>query len=111
MGTVMVCRVTRQGARLRPAIQVKTHDGKHFSSENKTIMIEMKSGNKTIVGYTTLQNDFFGRVRQIRAIYPTKEHFGENLLIDWLEENKIQYRDEVKMEVIVPEKRFRLTKM
>jgi hypothetical protein len=112
MDTVMICKVSHQGAALRPAIQLRAHDAdENFSPKNKTIMIEMKSEYKTILGYTTLQNDFFGTVRQIRAIYPTKQHFGENLLLNWLEENKIQYQDEIKMEVIVPKKRYRLTKM
>jgi hypothetical protein len=107
----MMLRVTHQGAALRPAIQVRAHDRKYFSQKNRIIMVEMKSGDKTVIGYTTLQNDFFRTVHQIRAIYPTEEHFGQNLLIDWLEENKIQFRDEVKMEVIIPEKEFRLTKV
>ena len=64
-----------------------------------------------IEGYTTLQPDFWKNVYQIRTLYPTKEYWGRNLLVEWMEDNKLKVGDEVELEVIVPFKKFRLRKI
>lgn len=104
----MKCKITYHGAGPNPSIHISKKDRKNFfSRDNKTISIEVND----VEGYTTLQNDFFGNVGQIRTIYPTKEYWGRNLLIDWIRENKLKPGDEIELEVIVPCKKFRLKRI
>lgn len=88
----MKCRITHQGARLKPSIVVHKADRvAFFSKNNELISIQI---NNTI-GYTKLQPDFFTHVGQIRTVYPTKECEGQNLLIKWIEKSKgkVSFRD------------------
>jgi hypothetical protein len=104
----MKCKVTYHGAGSKLSIHLGTADRRmHFRESSKTISIELDGAE----GYTTLQRDFFGHVGQIRTIYPTRDYWGINLLIDWLNDNKLTVGDEVELEIIVPFKKYRLKKV
>lgn len=104
----MKCKITHHGAGLRPSLYVRKADrDAFFSTKDKAISIVIND----IEGYTTLQPDFFGHVRQIRTVYPTRECLGRNLLVEWIEDNNIKVGEKVELEVIVPFKKFRLGKI
>jgi hypothetical protein len=108
-GNCMKCRITYNGRNLAPSVAVHLADrNAFFSKSNKLISIKIDN----ITGYTTLQPDFFTHVSQIRTVYPTKEYrAGQNLLVKWVRENKLEIGDEVELDVIVPFKQFRLRKV
>jgi len=104
----MKCRITYHGAGCRKSLHLGASDClTYFSPKNKLISIIIDDTE----GHTTLQPDFFGKVHQIRTLYPTKEYGGINLLVDWIEDNNLKLGDQVELQVVVPFKKFRLRKI
>jgi len=108
----MKCRVTYNGRRSFPSLAVHKQDRiAFFSKSNRLISIEIGD----VMGYTTLQPDFFTYVGQIRTVYPTREYLsrvrGQNVLVKWIRKNKLRTGDEVELDVVVPFKQFRLRRI
>jgi len=101
-------RIVYHGAGRKPSLHIRKSDRDlYFSPSNKRIIIEI-DGTKY---YTTLTNDFFGNVMQIRKIYEKPDTVTANMLLEWVETNNLKVGDEVQLEVVKKNKYFKLSKM
>ena len=101
------CSVTYQGAARRPALRIGDADRRlYFSRDNRNIIVEI-DGTKF---YTKLTDDFFWQVGQIRTLYEKPNAVTANVLVKWMETNKLKVGDEVYLEVIEKNKCFKLVK-
>jgi len=104
---IIKSKLTYQGAGRKPALRISKADRqKYFSKDERRIIIEI-NGTEF---YTTLTNDFFEHVGQIRTLYEKANAVTINMLGEWVAKNKLNVGDEIYLEVIEAKKRFRLLK-